>query len=96
MINGLKTGSEVAILKRDDAGFIYDTEVCLLISEVDGFIICSNFIHGCDTVKETLEHHCIGHTVDLYVVPVTDCFGTIEEANKAFEKEAYQETAFWI
>lgn len=95
MIKGLKAGNEVAILLRDDEGSVYDTEVCMFISEVDGFIICSNFMYGCDTVKETLEHHCIGHTVDLYVVPVTDCFDTIEEANKAFEKETYQEIEFW-
>lgn len=96
MIKDLKAGNKFAILKRDDEGSVYDTEVCMFISEVDGFIICSNFMFGCDTVKETLEYYCMGHAVDLYVVPASDCYGTIEEANKAFEKEAYQEVDFWI
>lgn len=97
MIKGLKFGDKFCALIRDGRGKIYDLNYFMFISKSDEYIICSNYISGITTMEEFFEYYIKSDCDDksMYIIHISDCYGIIEEANKAFEREAYQENEFW-
>jgi len=84
-------GERIWIVKRDSCGNVENFYWYTYLSSVGDFAIASDFVCGCNRVEETLqfwaEVTAEDNDANIYVFPIMDCYKTMEESEKAFDKE---------
>lgn len=81
-------GQEVWIVERED-GEVVDVSGVIFLAKSKGCVITSAWINDYD-FDEIIEYHieetADNYSTDLQVYPISDCFNTREEAEKALEE----------
>lgn len=82
-------GQLVYIVERDEDGDAYDVSGYMFFAQVNQTVIVSAFINDIDDLDETLLYHIEetsrAYNTDLSVFPVSDCFLSKVEAERALE-----------
>lgn len=86
-----KPGQSVYVVERDEDGNACETTGYMFLAKSADAVILSSYINDLETLEETLLYH-IQQTAEDYdthlaVFPASDCYETLDQAEKALAKE---------
>lgn len=83
-------GEEIWVLDRD-GDEVFGTVCVVYLATVGDFVITCPQFYGIDTLQEVMEKFVEetqdNSSLDMSVYPLCDCFETLEEATKEFERQ---------
>lgn len=91
MIENLKPGADVWVVKRDEEDDAVDTVEYVFLAQSREYVICSPGINGIVNIDYILNYHAMetaeNYETELLVFPANDCYESFEKAQEAFVLE---------